>query len=167
MSAGTLRLIDASNIFLPHANFSLRAGPSSPQFVHPFSPSFVSLFSSRPLAAFSASLLYVVRTLVVVMPTVSNVCACANACAGGQLIAHARSRSPTREKSEFRAEIRCTKKRIDSKGKPVAPPLVTGCTRSFRVFTRVVNLGTVGKYPTGVYEAWIIQFHPVSLSPFS
>lgn len=71
--------------------------------------------------------------------------ACVSACAGGQLIAHARSRSPTREKSEFRAEIRCTKKRIDSKGKPVAPPLVTGSTRSFRVFTRVVNLRTVGK----------------------
>ena len=70
---------------------------------------------------------------------------CVRACAGGQLIAHARSRSPTREKSEFRAEIRCTKKRIDSKGKPVAPPLVTGCTRSFRVFTRAVNLGTAGK----------------------
>lgn len=163
MSAGTLRLIGASNIF---PLLSSACQFFSPRWtiiatIRPsFSPSFVSLFSSRPLAAFSASLLY-----VVVMPTVSNVCACASA--SGQLIAHARSRSPTREKSEFRAEIRCTKKRIDSKGKPVAPPLVTGCTRSFRVFTRVVNLGTVGKYPTGVYEAWIIQFHPVSLSPFS
>lgn len=134
---------------------------------HRHNSSIRSLLPSSSFSRHVPSLHFPRHSSVVVMPTVSNVCACASACAGGQLIAHARSRSPTREKSEFRAEIRCTKKRIDSKGKPVAPPLVTGCTRSFRVFTRVVNLGTVGKYPTGVYEAWIIQFHPVSLSPFS
>lgn len=115
--------------FLPHANFL--SGPQAS--IRPFASAFlITYVSSLPFPPVSR-----VRTLAaVVIPTV---CARARAC--GQLIAHARSRSPTRrEKSEFRAEIRCTKKRIDSKGKPVARPLVTGrCTRSFRVFTRVAN----------------------------
>ena len=163
MSAGTLRLIGASNIF-PLLS-------SACQF---FSPRWAIIATIRPSVLSFLRLPFLVtspRCIFRVTPLRRRyadcvqclcVCECQWTINRSRSIAFADS-----GKIEFRAEIRCTKKRIDSKGKPVAPPLVTGCTRSFRVFTRVVNLGTVGKYPTGVYEAWIIQFHPVSLSPFS